>query len=399
MKKIIILFTTILLFAVSAFAQLNVRVTDKDGNGLAGKELVLYKDDGVRKATGEEVATGETDEDGKFTFEEVEPGAYKIFVKASDDFELYITLNVVLSENEPLSIVLKLAAKDAPTPSAPRPKNHGPNIASGIATTVKHVFSGFLPGGRELAACTNPSISNASRTSLDASKPIFFSYYCTATDPINIERQKVMIKEQVTEKIAAELNALIKIPTSIGITYRECGEPNAFYSNGSIVVCYELIDEFTKTFAKDGLKGSELDRSVENAVTFAFYHELGHALVDVLDLPITGKEEDAVDQLATYIVADGDDADETTALDGAIAFMLMAKNAKGKQTAFWDQHSLGEQRFFSIVCSIYGDAPDKYRSVVTEGLLPKDRAAECIPEWKKVERSWSRLLAPFVKKK
>ncbi len=164
-------------------------------------------------------------------------------------------------------------------------------------------------------------------------------------------------------------------------------------------MCYELVDEFYKTYQKDGLKGDELDQSVGNAVNFAFYHELGHALVDVLDLPITGREEDAVDQLATYLVADGSDADETTALDGAIAFLLMAKNAKGPQTPFWDQHSMGEQRFYSIICSLYGDSPDKYASVVTEGLLPKTRAGQCIPEWKKVERSWTRLLTPFVKKK
>ncbi len=77
----------------------------------------------------------------------------------------------------------------------------------------------------------------------------------------------------------------------------------------------------------------------------------------------------------------------------------MAKNAKGQQTPFWDQHSMGEQRFYSIICSLYGDSPEKYASVVTEGLLPKDRAARCGPEWRKIERSWTRLLAPFVKKK
>lgn len=210
-----------------------------------------------------------------------------------------------------------------------------------------------------------------------------------------------MRKEKVLESIAADLNTFLRIPRSIALTYRECGQANAFYTSAprQITMCYELIDEFYTTFAKDGLKGDELDQSVDNAVTFAFYHELGHALVNVLDLPITGKEEDAVDQLATYLVADGADADETTALDGAIAFLLLAKNAKGQQTPFWDQHSLGEQRFFSIVCSIYGDAPDKYKSVITEGVLPKDRAAQCVPEWRKIERSWTRLIAPFVKKK
>ena len=31
-----------------------------------------------------------------------------------------------------------------------------------------------------------------------------------------------------------------------------------------------------------------------------FFHELGHALIDAWDLPITGREEDAADQLPTW---------------------------------------------------------------------------------------------------
>lgn len=32
---------------------------------------------------------------------------------------------------------------------------------------------------------------------------------------------------------------------------------------------------------------------------FIFLREVGHAMIDVLDLPIVGQEEDAADQLAT----------------------------------------------------------------------------------------------------
>lgn len=44
---------------------------------------------------------------------------------------------------------------------------------------------------------------------------------------------------------------------------------------------------------------------VTGAVFFAFLYELGHALVDQLELPVTGKEEDAVDQLAAVILDEG----------------------------------------------------------------------------------------------
>ena len=50
-------------------------------------------------------------------------------------------------------------------------------------------------------------------------------------------------------------------------------------------------------------------------------HELGHALIHVLDLPTTGREEDAVDQLSTYILAYGSEGGESPTLDPALAFL------------------------------------------------------------------------------
>ena len=72
-----------------------------------------------------------------------------------------------------------------------------------------------------------------------------------------------------------------------------------------------------------------------------FFHELGHALSNVLDLPITGKEEDAVDQLSTFLLAEGDDDNEASALNGAYWFLLEAQQ-RGPivKRLFADEHSL-----------------------------------------------------------
>lgn len=257
----------------------------------------------------------------------------------------------------------------------------------------------LLPGGGQLAPCVKPLAAKWAWDGLKAKKALFYGLYCQPANPQYKELQAEMLKARALEDIATGLNSLLKLPKPVILSYRECKQANSFYSPGtsSVVMCYELVDSFYDTFEKDGLKGEELNQAVENAVTFAFFHELGHALVDVLNLPITGREEDAVDQLATFIVADGADEEETTALDGATAFLLMAKNADGTQTEFWNQHSLGEQRFYSILCWLYGDSPQKYESVVTDGVLPKARAVRCGFEWKRIENSWTRLLMPYIK--
>ena len=41
---------------------------------------------------------------------------------------------------------------------------------------------------------------------------------------------------------------------------------------------------------------------VEANLLGIFYHELGHALIDVLNLPIFGQEEDAADVLSVFLI-------------------------------------------------------------------------------------------------
>ena len=92
---------------------------------------------------------------------------------------------------------------------------------------------------------------------------------------------------------------------------------------------------------------------MDGAATFILMHEVGHALVDVLDLPITGREEDAVDQLAAMMLINTGDKGATAALNGVRAIQP-GQNAIYDNSDFADEHSLGPQRLFNIACWIYG---------------------------------------------
>src|SRR5262249_24126457 len=125
-----------------------------------------------------------------------------------------------------------------------------------------------------------------------------------------------------------------------------------------------------------------------------------HALVHVLDLPVTGKEEDAVDQLSTLILADGSDEGERSVLTAAKWFLREheQKDTDIEQLAFWDEHSLEAQRFYNYVCWLYGHDEKTYAGLVKEGALPEDRAVRCPGEYQQLQKSWSRLLEPHLKK-
>lgn len=185
------------------------------------------------------------------------------------------------------------------------------------------------------------------------------------------------------------------------VVLRECGEVNAFYDpeTGEISVCYELVEHYFEIFMADAETDEEQEEagtSAANATVFTFFHEMGHALIAIYDLPVTGKEEDAVDQLAAIILLEGGEEGENAAIDGANSF-VGEEEEEMDDLSFWDEHSLSEQRFYNILCWIYGKDSEGYQYLVDDETLPADRAERCPAEFDRMYRSWDKLLGPYVK--
>jgi hypothetical protein len=64
---------------------------------------------------------------------------------------------------------------------------------------------------------------------------------------------------------------------------------------------------------------------------------------------------------------------------------------------FAGEHSLSEQRFYNVMCFMYGSNPQGYAELVSEGTLPESRAARCEEEYRTLNRDWERLLRRWLK--
>ncbi|HEX6183172.1 MAG TPA: DUF4344 domain-containing metallopeptidase [Pyrinomonadaceae bacterium] len=212
------------------------------------------------------------------------------------------------------------------------------------------------------------------------------------------ERAEMAEEEKSLEEAAAELNKAFSLPHDIFIGFDACDEPNAFYDpeKKQVTVCYELVADLYEAFRADYKTDEEVDDIVSNATTFVFFHEVGHALVDAYDLPITGREEDAVDQLSVLVLADGTDEGDRTVLDAARSFAGETQEELD-ELAFADEHSFDRQRFYNIICLLYGQNEQKFASLVEDGTLPEGRAERCADEYARADKAWDALLAPYVK--
>jgi len=246
--------------------------------------------------------------------------------------------------------------------------------------------------------------SNRSTTTVSKDKNSdegdFLVEHLPVSTPRYVEIDKQVRDEKLLEDAAANLNRALILPDDITLRTKDCQEVNAYYdpNEGSVTMCYELMEHFYQTFRSDGRTDTEAYQQMFDAVRFVFLHEIAHALIDKYKLPIIGNEEDAADRCAAYInLEELGEAGVKAVLAAADAFLIESKQNASGQRNMADEHLLSEQRFYNSLCMIYGSNTGKYSKIVTEGYLPKERAVRCATEYQKSVDGWVNLLAPWRK--
>jgi hypothetical protein len=179
-----------------------------------------------------------------------------------------------------------------------------------------------------------------------------------------------------------------------------CAVPNAFYmpSKHAIFLCYPMAKAAYENFVAMGKSDQEASNLTRDAMTFVLLHEMGHALIGELGLGVTGKEEDAVDELATLILIENGKHD--MAIAGTYALVLLHQfQGKGKPTPFFDEHSVSEARLYDVFCMILGSNPKKFADeILRDRPELKRRAPKCPGTYQKIDKAWTTLLAPHKRK-
>lgn len=136
---------------------------------------------------------------------------------------------------------------------------------------------------------------------------------------------------------------------------------------------------------------SEEDDFVASNIISVFYHELGHAVIDMMGVPIFGQEEDAADVFSILLIDQVFEPESANSIAYDAAFGFYAE-ASDHQPTFWDVHGSDEQRYYNLVCIFYGANPDFRDDLASDLGLPEERALSCQEEYELAIDSWGAVL-------
>lgn len=191
----------------------------------------------------------------------------------------------------------------------------------------------------------------------------------------------------------------LRLPGRLTVKLDECnGVANAWYEEGTVTVCYEYIGELVRNAPKETTSdGIRPEDAILGPTMEVFLHEVSHAIFDLLKIPILGREEDAADQVAGFLLLQLSKDEVRRAIAGT-GYMLLreARTYSPDLRRFADVHGSPAQRYYNLICLAYGADPVLFADVVEKDVLPKSRAEECDDEYDQVARAFRTLIEPHL---
>jgi hypothetical protein len=199
-----------------------------------------------------------------------------------------------------------------------------------------------------------------------------------------------------------------RLPRDVRIRTMGCdGEANAWYQpiDGvpTITVCYEYLDGLWKRLpmmmTNDGPTPTD---ALMGQMLFAFAHEFGHLAFDVYEVPVFGREEEAADNFAAFLMLQFRENAPRLIMGAAWSYHAFIKDVRENPkatlplAAFSSNHGQPEERFFNLECMAYGSDRARYAYLVETGLLPKSRAKNCKYEYDVMKFAFDKEILPHI---
>jgi len=230
--------------------------------------------------------------------------------------------------------------------------------------------------------------------------------------PKETAQQKVY--DIVKQRHMLELVRKIFSPWNLGyidlnIRTVSCGVSNAWYqrvgNTPTVSICYEYLQEIWQSMPEEMKEVESTTNTMKDVVCgqlfFAISHELGHAMFDIFDVPVFGRQEDAADEFATYIMLQFGGDQALNLIDGAAyGYHAYIKDLKDKPqvtlplAAFSSDHGAPEERYFNLICIAYGYDQRLFSGEMDK--IPPGRARSCKFEYEELKFAMHTVFWPHL---
>jgi len=200
--------------------------------------------------------------------------------------------------------------------------------------------------------------------------------------------------ESVSEQMLQLFDEQLPIKQKLTIQFGADDGPLFDPEKMQILFPYQFVTEVLGRFKDDNYQqtGVTAVEATQDAIMHTLAHEYGHAFIYSNQVIVLGKEEDAVDSLATLLLLNSFDEGDEIALSAADLFALEDEDIDNfDDDHFWDEHSLDAQRYFATLCLIYGSDPEKNREIISKAQLEMERDSYCEEEYLRQAENWDRL--------
>lgn len=208
------------------------------------------------------------------------------------------------------------------------------------------------------------------------------------------DKQARDMVESVSEQMLLLFDEQLPIKQELTIQFGAEDGPLFDPEEMQVLIPYQFITEVLKRFEGDNYQetGVTAVEATKDALMHTLAHEYGHAFIYSNQVIVLGKEEDAVDSLATLLLLNSFDEGDEIALSAADLFALEDEDIDNfDDDHFWDEHSLDAQRYFATLCLIYGSDPEKNREIISKAQLEMERDSYCEEEYLRQAENWDRL--------
>lgn len=237
-------------------------------------------------------------------------------------------------------------------------------------------------------------------------------------EPTNADYRPIyerLKKRKVLEELRLFLSPL-RLPKKVLAKIEQCNQPGRPYQpGGTVTICYEYIAQLEKLAEKipadsRTARGVARDDAVVGAFVQVVLHEMSHAVFDTMGVPIWGREDDAADKLAAFLMLQFGTDTARKLLNGA-AYFFEASDRTWTGSDFSDTKGTEAQRFYNYLCMAYGGDPKAFKDFVDTGqgtqksgprgpvrldILPAERTAWCPKEYNDLRWAFDSTIMPNV---